>query len=319
MHALIFITLTLIFSGVKAQGMTIQCPPNSFQAWTQSAGYTCVPRMTAYPVDPILACLPNMPTQTPWLGAFPGILTPHPGMPWWAVQGNLHFPNLHYPGAWAYPGIQARHYPGNGEVFAAKPNVYIESIHNEKKFEFRFTSPEKPSFLVTTPPLDRKLHHWVGKIVSKDKFEVEGIFYDYLFYDVRLPKEKMQFEYGGCATRSEAIEWMLEDLKDLRFSPIARQDFDEHWRVKIPDYPFYCIYPQYNQQLDAALPVSISLEQTSFTRVLYVMVPHKEAPDVDKPQMIPLPNKVPEVIRPEVKITRENMFKEWGVAFLGFD
>lgn len=295
------------------------CPPQTFRAWSQSSGFICVPRMSAYPSDPVLGCFPPTNTQMPWFQAFPGPISAQANLPWWAMQGNLYYPNLHYPGAWSYPGIQSHHYPGQGQVFAAKPNVYIESIHDSKKFEFRFTSEEKPSFLVTTPPLDRKLNNWVGKIVNKDKFQVEEVNYDYLFYDVRLPKEQMQFEFGGCATRSDTIEWMLGDLKEMRFSSLALQDFDEHWRVKIPDYPYYCIYPQYNEVLDKALPVSISLEQTSFTRVLYILVPHKSEPDIDQPQSVPLPSKEPTVIRPNTKITRENMFREWGVAFLGLD
>jgi hypothetical protein len=248
---------------------------------------------------------------------FPGPLYQPQQLPWWAYQGNLYYPNVSYPGPWQYPGIQANHYPGTGEVFAAKPNVYVESINTNKKFEFKFVSQTKPHFLATTPVLEKSLS-WSGKIVEKDKFEVDGVFYDYLFYDVRLPKEQMQFEHGVCTSREEAIEWMLSDLKEMKFSTISRQDFEEHWRVKIPDYPFYCIYPQYNRQLDPALPVEIDIEQNTFIRSLYVLVPHKKAPDMEDPQEIPFPTKDPSEFRPGVKITRENMFREWGVAFLGY-
>ena len=127
----------------------------------------------------------------------------------------------------------------------------------------------------------------------------------------------MQFERGLCATREEAIKWMLTDLKEMKYSAIALQDFEEHWNVKIPDYPFYCIYPQYNKVLDDVLPVSISLEQTQFIRSLYVLVPHRKEPDVDEPQMIPFPVLDSAEVRPKSQIKYENMFKEWGVAFLG--
>jgi hypothetical protein len=307
----LLITL-LFFIMIPLSEAQVNCGPNLMRVWTQSRGYSCMPRMIANQQDPLM-CLPGQPN--PFVN-FPGPLYQPQVMPWWAYQGNLHYPNLHYPGAWFYPRIQSQYYPGSGEVFAAKPNVYVESIHQMKKFNFRFVSDKKLNFLVTTPPLDR-MNAWQGKIVDKDKFEVDGIYYDYLFYDIRLPKEKMQFDHGVCSTREGAIEWMLLDLKAMKFPAIALQDFEEHWRVKIPDYPFYCIYPQYNRQLSDALPVGITLDQSTFIRSLYILSPHKKEPDINDPSDIPLPTKDSTHFRPMVKILKENMFKEWGVAFLG--
>ncbi len=292
----------------------MDCPTGQMRAWTQSTGYFCVNKLpTTIPQNYCTTYIPNI---NPWMQSFPSFLTPQVNQSWWAQQGNYYYPNMYYPGAWNYPYINSSYYSGQGQVFAAKPNVYIESIHAEKKFQMKFTSEEKLSFLATTPVLEKN-NIWKGKIISKDKFEVDDVYYDYLFYDIRLPKEKMQFEHGVCATREGAIEWMLKDLKELKYSAIALQDFEEHWRVKIPDYPYYCIYPQYNEQLDAALPVSFEMEQASFTRSLYVLIPHKTEPDMDETYATPLPMKDPETFRPSTLITRENMFKEWGVAFLG--
>jgi hypothetical protein len=254
--------------------------------------------------------------QNPFM-SFPFALYQPTYQPWWAYQGNLYYPNLNYPGPWSYPGIQQHHYPGSGQVFAAKPNVYVDSVHKNKNFNFKFVSNEKISFLATTPLLPKSLE-WSGKILGEDTFEVEGINYDYLFYDVRLPKEKMQFEKGICTTRSDAINWMLKDLKLMNYSAISMQDFEEHWRVKIPDYPNYCIYPQYNAQLDPALPVEIDVDQTRFMRVLYILVPHKEILDSSKETDIAFPTQDPSEIRPETKIKHEVEFREWGVAFLGY-
>jgi hypothetical protein len=104
----------------------------------------------------------------------------------------------------------------------------------------------------------------------------------------------------------------------MNFSSIAVQDFEEHWKVKIPqEYPFYCVYPQYNEQLDKALPVEISTPQTSFTRALYILRPHKTAPNVADVHEISFPSRDPASYRPTTKIKREIMFREWGVAFLG--
>lgn len=307
-----FILLLMLASLHAFSSAVIDCGPNLMRVWTQSSGMTCVPRIVT--AQEQLYCLPinAQPFQVSLLQNFPMMLQGQ--TPWWAQQGNLYYPNMNYPGAWAFPGIQANYYSGQGQVFAAKPNVYVETVLPSTKFSFKFVT--KQHFLAQTPALTKD--EWSGKIFEKDKFEVDGVNYDYLFYDVRLPKEKMQFENGMCSTREEVIGWMMKDLKELKHSDLSLQDFEEHWRVKIPDYPYYCVYPQYNRELDAAIPVEIDLERTTFIRSLYVLVPHKKEPDMEEPQEIPFPSNDPTEYRPGVKITRENTFREWGVAFLGF-
>ena len=317
MKILFSILTFLIFSQVSAN-----CEKGQIRAWDKDKGYACVQRFQAPFNDCVTCqgCNQTAPAFEKLLAGFPSAVYQSKPLPWWAQQGNFHYPNLHYPGAWTNkgtnPGIDAKYYPGKGEVHALKPNIYIESIYREKKFTYSFTSKEELSFLVTTPPLDEK-NSWKGKIVNNDRFEVDDIHYDYLFYDIRLPKEKMQFSHGLCATREATIKWMLQDLTAMKYPAIALQDFEEHWNVKIPDFPFYCIYPQYNQQLDAVLPVRINLEQSNLNRSLYVLIPHKKEPDVDEPQAIPFPILDSVEVRPIVLVKYENMFKEWGVAFLG--
>lgn len=302
---------------LSANALAQNCPPGLMKVWTQASGFQCLPSFNNQQ-QILQGCFgPVMPFSQNPFAFFPTPLYQSQVQPWWATQGNLYYPNMNYPGPWANNGIVQHHYPGNGQVFAAKPNVYVDSIHAEKKFSFKFISSETPHFLATTPVLSKKLD-WQGKIASSDKFEVDEIYYDYLFYDVRLPKEKMQFENGLCSTREDAIQWMLKDLKEMKYSALSLQDFEEHWRVKIPDYPYYCIYPQYNSQLDPILPVEIDVEQNTFIRSLYVLIPHKKEPDAEEPQEIPFPIKDPAEFRPGAKIKREIEFREWGVAFLGY-
>lgn len=303
----------LLYTGVS---FAQNCPPGLMKIWTQSSGYQCVPRLTTSS-DVLEECLVTLnPLNQNVFSSFPLPLYQTQVQPWWAVQGNLYYPNVNYPGPWKWPGIEKKYYPGEGEVFAAKPNVYIETVVPGKKFSFQFDTSDRPHFLATTPLLSKDLR-WSGKF-DTDKFEVEDIFYDYLFYDVRLPKEKMQFENGVCSTREGAIQWMMNDLKEMKYSDISLQDFEGHWRVKIPDYPYYCIYPQYNNHLDLYLPVTILPESSTFIRSLYVLVPHKTAPDAEEAVEIPYPTKDPAEWRPITRIKREIEFREWGVAFLGY-
>jgi len=298
------------------------CSLGTIRIWDQYYGYVCVPQYRS-PTEDCIHCQRNQQPYNPyanWFSQFPPAIYQPVSQPWWAYQGNMYYPNMYYPGAWnnqsQYPGMHSNYYHGQGEVFAAKPNVYVESHHKNKKFSFEFLSKEKIHFLATTPILDQNMS-WRGKITEGDRFEVDDVNYDYLFYDLRLPKEKMQFESGLCTSRADAIKWMLKDLEEMKYPAIALADFEEHWTVKIPNYPYYCIYPQYNNQLDALIPVGISIEGAKFIRSLYVLIPHKNEPNVLSPHSVSFPRSDSATIRPLAYAGRETIFKEWGVAFLG--
>lgn len=310
MTIVLMLFLTLFPVHVFAQ----KCPAGTFKSLSQFSGIQCVPRISQVS-DVLEECLGSIsPISSNAIPAFPFPLNQSKNQAWWVTYGDLNYPNLHYPGPWAYPGIQKKYYPGEGEVFAAKPNVYVDTVTPGKKFNFSFLT--RVHFLATTPLISKSLS-WKGKL-GADRFEIDDIYYDYLFYDVRLPKEKMQFENGLCADREGAIQWMLNDLKAMKYSAISLQDFEEHWTAKIPDYPYYCIYPQYNGQLDPIIPVEIDIQQNTFIRSLYVMIPFKKAPEGDEVLETPLPVKDPSEFRPSARIKREVEFREWGVAFLGY-
>src|SRR5690606_1173137 len=140
----------------SAFAQQLRCPPGQYLQWNGQR-YACIGDWPAPPRDCVV-CQQNYQAHYPynpnWFSNFPpAIYQPQP-MPWWASQGNMYYPNLHYPGAWRYPGINQNYYPGNGQVHALKPNIYVESIHHDKKFVFSFGTKEKKSFLATTPMLE---------------------------------------------------------------------------------------------------------------------------------------------------------------------
>jgi len=305
--------LFLASTSVYASAM-ISCGPGQVRVQLQQGGVTCTSAYHPQPVSDCIYCNRNYPNHyaNPWYHnsyyPYPTYAQTH--FPWWAQQGNLYYPNMTYPGHWQHPGMNDRHYPGNDMVYAAKPNIYVES---NKKIDFKLNfTAKKPSFLATTPMLADD-NSWRGKI-NKNKFKVDGIQYDYLFYDARMDIAKMQFSAGICSKRDQAIQWMLSDLEKLGHSKASLADFKEHWQVKIPNEKYYCIYPQYNQQLDAAFPIMITPEVKNY-RSLYILVPHKTELVVKKGQYPPLPNESPYKFRPKVEAT-DTALREWGVAFL---
>jgi len=236
--------------------------------------------------------------------------------PWWGQQGPIYYNNFNYPGPWTpgAQGIQPHHYPGGGGGFAAKPNIYIQNAQIDNVIEVSFAQEQISEMLVTTPSLDKD-NKWQTKPTKDNKFLVDNIEYDYLFYDLRFDHKKLQYSHGFCSDRKTIIDYMLTDLNTLKYSDISVKDFDEHWNQKIPKIKNYCLYPQYNVQLDEAYPIKLK-PQVAITRVLYLVIPHEDSPKVRDGQFPPLPVGRPQMIRPRLPSSDQMVLKEWGVSFL---
>ena len=130
----IFLITLMFVTKLSWSSTIITCSPGEIRIWTQAYGYSCIKNYQSVPVDCVL-CQANMQTMQPyhpygnWFTGFPSAIYQPYAQPWWAIQGNMYYPNMYYPGAWSnqgfYPGINANYYHGQGGVFAAKPNVYI--------------------------------------------------------------------------------------------------------------------------------------------------------------------------------------------------
>lgn len=311
--------LLLFSSSAFAKFIADGCPMESVR--TQGPqGFYCAPLYGLFP-QPQTDCIVCLQMQlqrqqqmtafNPWLMQMPLPMMP-PQTPWWAQQGRMMYPNFQAPGAWQYPGMNPQPYPGNAPVFAAKPNVYVKNTNKTKaSFSMKFDLKEsKSTFLATTPWLEN--NQWIGEIQGEE-FRVDKVKYDYLFYDARMPHESMQFEAGWCINRADLVRSMAGELIQLGFSPLAMSDFYEHWDQKNPDEPVFCVYPQYNKELDAALPIQVK-PAVPFVRVLFVLVPHR--PDEKtQPVFPPLPRQSHFDLRTK-NIEGELQFLEWGVAFL---
>lgn len=311
----------LYYSGQPCPTCVSTCPSGTYAALSSTRGPIC---QSAFPsnIQDCYQCqlyyyrqqqatnpyYANYHSQLPWMT--------NPYAPWWATQGNYSYPNFQYPGAWYNHGINTNHYPGNGGAVALKPNIYVK---NEKikltKFSWKFAEKEKAEFLATTPAL--KNFGWEG-LVSGESFRVSNVGYSYLFYDARMDHNKMQYSNGICIEKEGLVPEMMMDLKAKGYPEVALKDFNEHWTQKIPNYPYYCIYPQYSEQMNALMPIEVTPTDAVVTRVLFVLVPHSKAPKVLAQKFPALPTRAPASLMPVDTKPRDKSihFLEWGVAFL---
>lgn len=254
---------------------------------------------------------PYFRTTMPWM-------MNQPQRPWWATQGNFHYPNFQYPGAWSNHGIDTTHYPGGGGGMAMKPNIYVKNENKKSmKFSWKFKEKEKAEFLATTPALNN--YGWEGS-VKGESYTVKNVDYSYLFYDARMDHKKMQFESGVCLEKENLIPEMLSDLSKKSFTKEALKDFTEHWSQKLPNYPYFCIYPQLNKQMNVLMPIDVTPVESIVTRVLYVLVPYEEAPKVIAGKFPSLPTRssasLESVTKKKPIKEKQIQFFEWGIAFL---
>ena len=303
----------------SAHGGPSSCPPGQMLSYNSMINVrSCTPLYPPSQAPYCVACQQQqfpMPRPSVPLNQFPSAFTPPYQAPWWARQGAMNYPNMYYPGAWNHQqhGMNGQHYPGNGQVFMGKPNIYASTLAKDIKGKITFNfNQSHDNFLATTPALSKD-YSWSTRVTKELKFSVAGVNYDYLFYDVRQDSNLMQFEHGLCASKEDILLWMLSDMREMVFPEAALIDFEEHWRVKMPDYPNYCVYPQYSQQMEKVLPIAITPASIKLMRNNYVLLPYKGEINANSDRQIPLPRKSPSLLNHSIN---QPHFYEWGVGFL---
>lgn len=230
-------------------------------------------------------------------------------MPWWYPYGQYQYTNWQSPGLWqSYPPMMmGPHYPGNGNLAAAKPNVYVSGVAGTK---FSIKANFKQSTLwIAAPSLKGEKSTWSGEILSSGALTVDGVHYPYLYYDYRSFLNLFQQDQGFCGGKKQSISFMLSVLEEMGFKQQEIDDFKEHWPHKLPPAAKYCVYPQENQQLQNAVAFDITpkahLVQVNFV----VFLDHEQAP-APKPAG---PWK-PTMSSKNDSATFE--VREWGVSFI---
>lgn len=315
-----------LWSGTVLASAMADCPYGQVRQFYPQGGFTCVPSGMMYPQSQpyCISCQqqnpwgqtytqPWMQPQLPWMQQQRYPWMANYQSPWWAQQGQLYYPNFNSPGAWQYPGMQQHYYPGQGQMFLGKPNVYVSTGKTKlTSFTMEFSAKDTANFLATTPSLtDSK---WQGT-ASEDSFYVDGVKYSYLFYDTRADHAQMQYQAGWCTEHGATVKSMSDELKALGFSTQAIKDFDEHWNEKLPRVDSWCVYPQYNQQLDKILPVKLT-PSMPFVRVAFVLVPHNQEQRRPASAFPQPPRRGHASLRPTRSADQQVHMMEWGVAFL---
>lgn len=230
-------------------------------------------------------------------------------MPWWYPYGQYQYSNWQAPGLWQQypPSMIGHHYPGGGNMAAAKPNVYVSGPAGTKfSIKSRF---EKSTLWIAAPSLKGKDSQWRGEILADGDLAVDGVHYPYLYYDYRSHLELFQQESGFCGGKNQVIKEMLEVLEKMGFKANEIDDFREHWPHKLPNASKYCVFPQESNELQKAVEFEITPKAHLVQINFIVYLDHDQAP---APK--PLKPWAPTSSSKSDSATFE--VREWGVSFV---
>jgi len=237
--------------------------------------------------------------------------------PWWGQYGAFSYPNYYYPSAWSNHGVNTTYYPGHGGGFAGKPNVYI-SAPDGVSLLVKVSASEESNLLLTVPAYEGG---WKAAVMG-DKFIIDDVSHDYLFYDIRFDEQLFSAETGFCGNRKTVLEEMMTSLQSLAFKPQEIKDFYDYWSIKLPRSENYCVFPQFNEENDRAYKLQVSSSDNakiSITRVTFMVTVAEAIRDNSKQKFHRRP-KDHTTYQKKIKslsaqVKEKIWVREWAVAF----
>lgn len=185
-------------------------------------------------------------------------------------------------------------FQGSG-VGVYKPNIYLYPTE-ETDITVRF---EDPSLLTVTDPVYSG--EWQVHAAPDGTLTQYGKEYGYLFYESVTFPDYYQTESGFVIPADGREAAFEEILSQYGLNDTEIQDFCDFWCEKLDEGCDYAMYPQLNDTVDSAMPVTITPKPDSTLRVWFAFVKNET------------PESVPEI----EEFEREGYSAvEWGGFFL---
>ena len=114
--------------------------------------------------------------------------------------------------------------------------------------------------------------------------------YEYLFYEALVKKNTFQTEEGFLVPADKRDEVFRRVLTDYGFNEQETADFIEYWPDYLTSGEDYVMYPILTVGVDAAVPVSFSVNPDSITRIWFGFA-HYDGSEIRKPEITPIERK----------------------------
>ncbi|MGE4233176.1 MAG: hypothetical protein AB7F43_07595 [Bacteriovoracia bacterium] len=229
------------------------------------------------------------------------------------------------PCVWGSWGCQGSYYPGGGDVFLGKPNIYLRGKLGQN-FDIKLSYRNKNNILAAVP-----VHGpggWKGSILSSGQLVVNKTVYPYLFYDFRSSTEHLASSGGFCEDRTDVLGKMGAILYEQGFSRRAIGDFQSYWNPRMPRWKRHCVHVFETQGIDLAVSLDITPKPDLVKRVWFIVVPEDQMASLKiknkifkkKPVRYARKNSIGRTVAsvnsdPELGDNKLEVY-EWGVGFL---
>jgi hypothetical protein len=154
-------------------------------------------------------------------------------------------------GDFAFPGIEV--------VF--KPNIYIYP-QETTELEVCLVFPHGGMVTAAIPDYNDGWH-----ITVEPSGIIDGQ-YDYLFYESVQP-DYSQHTAGWVVAVEQLEDFFRNNMAETGFIQSEIDDFIEYWIPRLSGYPYYAIYPQYNDDLDEMIRLEFSTPPQNLIRLIY--------------------------------------------------
>jgi hypothetical protein len=144
---------------------------------------------------------------------------------------------------------------------ALKPNIYIYP-QETAELEVCLVFPHGGSVTTAVPDYDDGWH-----IVVEPSGTINGQ-YDYLFYESVQP-DYSQHTAGWVVAVEQLEDFFRNNMAQTGFIQREIDDFIEYWIPRLSGYPYYAIYPQYNDDLNEMIRLEFSTPPQNLIRLIY--------------------------------------------------
>lgn len=150
-------------------------------------------------------------------------------------------------------------FPDHYQAF--KPNIYIYP-EETTELDVDIVFPHGGRITTSVPDYNDGWH-----ITVEPSGKIDGQF-EYLFYESLQP-DYGQYATGWVVMREELEDFFRSNMAQTGFNETEIDDFIEYWIPRLTDYPYYAIYPQYNNELNNMLKLEFSTEPANLIRLIY--------------------------------------------------
>ena len=155
----------------------------------------------------------------------------------------------------------AFHWATYCEVPVRKPNIYF---YPEETIELDVNVVFPHGGLITTsiPDYNNGWH-----ITVEPSGIIDGQ-YEFLFYETSQPNYG-QYEAGWIVAQEQLEDFFRNNMSQTGFNQKEIDDFIEYWIPRLTEYPYYAIYPQYNDELEEMIKLEFSEQPANLIRLIY--------------------------------------------------